>query len=167
MPFNRWERYPILFFVVCVHMKKDVLISIKGTYTGEETSDSLDLTTVGNFYRRNDSYYIRYQESEATGYEGCTTTVRVEADQRVTISRSGKAKSQLILEKQRRHLCHYDTGMGAFTVGVFPNLIESDLTDQGGAVHFRYTLDINSSFASKNDVVIQVRVSEAPQVRES
>lgn len=141
-------------------MKKDVLISIKGTYTGEGSSDSLDLTTVGNFYRRNNSYYIRYQESEATGYEGCYTTVRVEDDRRVTISRSGKAKSQLILENRRRHLCHYDTGMGAFMVGVFPNLIESDLTDEGGAVHFRYTLDVNSSFASQNEVTIQVQVTE-------
>lgn len=145
-------------------MKKEALISIKGTYTGDDNSDSLDLTTEGHYYRRGDSYYIRYQESEATGYEGCFTTIKVEeGEERVTITRSGRAKSQLVLEKQRRHLCHYDTGMGAFTVGVFPSHIRSALTDQGGQVKFGYTLDINSTFASRNDVTINVRITGEAQ----
>lgn len=138
-------------------MRKDVVISIKGIYAGEEDTDSLELVTQGQFCRRKDSYYIRYRESAATGYENCVTTLKVDGSDCVTISRTGAAQTSLIIEKNRRHLCHYNTGVGAFTVGVFSNSIESDLTDEGGRLHFQYTLDVNASFASENDVEIRVR----------
>ena len=140
-------------------MKKDVMISIKGLYNGEEDADALELITVGQLFRRpeSDSYYIRYEETEATGYVGCTTTLKIEGDQCVTISRTGAQQTNLVIEKNRRHLCHYDTGFGSFTVGVYSDLIESNLNDHGGAVRFCYTLDVDTSLAAENDVTVSVR----------
>lgn len=137
-------------------MKKDVLIEIKGIYRQEEDEDSIELFTVGSYYKRNGHYYIAYDESEATGFDGTHTVVRVE-DGRVTMIRSGGTKSQLIIERGKRHQCHYDTGVGSMTIGVSGDKVVSDLDDHGGNLEFSYSLDVNTMLTSENSVSIRVR----------
>lgn len=138
-------------------MKKDVLITIKGTRLMDGECDTVELMTSGTFSRRKGEYYISYEESEATGYEGSKTMLRVEGDRKVTMTRRGSTKSQLIIERDKRHLCHYDIGLGELLVGIHSQDIVSTLHDDGGELYFRYTLDINTSLASENEVSILVR----------
>jgi uncharacterized beta-barrel protein YwiB (DUF1934 family) len=143
-------------------MKKDVLISIKGTVIPEGAApDIIELITAGRYYNKEGSYFISYKESETTGFEGVTTTLKVEGDSCVTLTRSGASNSSLVLEKGRRHLCHYDTGFGDLMVGVSGCRINSRLDDGGGELTFNYSLDINSSLVSQNEVYISVK--EAPK----
>ena len=50
-------------------MKKDAMISIKGIYNVDGSPDTVELLTCGRFYRRNNSYWVSYQETETTGFE--------------------------------------------------------------------------------------------------
>ena len=138
-------------------MKKNVMISIKGIQKTGESSDTIELLTVGNMYRKKDSYFISYQESAATGYEGCTTVVKVDKPFRVSMMRYGNNRATLMIEKGVRHLCRYGSDYGDITVGIFANKVDSSLSDKGGDLNFSYTLDINSSFASENEVYINVK----------
>ncbi|TCL43037.1 MULTISPECIES: DUF1934 domain-containing protein [Oscillospiraceae] len=138
-------------------MKKDVLISIKGVQRVEGQEEVIELMTVGNLYKKKDSYYLSYEETEATGFGGSKTTLRLEQDGRVTMLRSGAYRSHLIVEKGRRHQCVYDTGYGEMMIGVLGNQISSTLTDKGGNIQFKYSLDINTSLASENEVYIDVK----------
>ncbi|MEA5050836.1 MAG: DUF1934 domain-containing protein [Oscillospiraceae bacterium] len=133
------------------------VINIKGTQRADGDTDRLSLSTLGKFYKKDDDYYISYTETEATGYNGAVTTLRVEADRRVTMSRTGEAVSQLTLEKGRKHMCHYDTGFGSFMLGVRADTIENRLTDKGGRLRLRYALDLNATQLSENELDITVR----------
>ena len=119
----------------------------------------MQLTTKGSFVQKNGSFFISYKESETTGYAGCTTTVKVADDEsKVSMLRFGPASSQLVIEKGTRHLCHYDTGAGALTLGVAADEICSRLTEEGGTLAFSYTLDADQNMVlSKNLVTIAVR----------
>lgn len=139
-------------------MKKDVLISILSTQLVEGERDEMELTTFGNYYERNGKYYIVYQESEATGFDGdTTTTVKIEGENKVTMIRNGALRSQLIMERGKRHLCHYGTEYGNIIIGVLTDTITSSLGDGGGKVDFNYTLDIDGALASENTVRINVK----------
>lgn len=138
-------------------MKKDVLISIKGVYSNEDDQDVVELFTTGKFYKRNGDYYISYEETEATGFEGSRTTLRIEQENRVTLRRTGSSNSQLIVERGVRHQCHYDMGFGEMMIGVHGSRIKSSLNDSGGNVELKYSLDINSLLASENEMYIFVR----------
>ena len=74
-------------------MKKDVLIEIKGVYKQEGDEDEIELFTTGSYYKRNGNYYIAYDESEATGFDGTHTVLKVEQSDKVTLLRTGKAIS--------------------------------------------------------------------------
>ena len=138
-------------------MKQEALITITGTQHIDEDSDVVELLTKGKFYRKNGSYYIIYDESEATGFQGTRTTVKIEDDRCVTMMRSGNSRSQLIIERGVRHQCSYDTGAGSLTIGVSGDNIITDLTDEGGEVEFQYSLDLNATLTSENTVNIKVR----------
>ena len=92
-------------------MEEKYLITIKGTMEQRGDTDTVELMTRGSLVHKDGAYYIVYKETETTGYEGCTTTVKVADDARkVSMLRYGKQSSQLIIEKGTRHLCHYETG---------------------------------------------------------
>ena len=144
-------------------MKKDVLISIKSIHNSEDDSDVIELFTTGQYYRRDGCYFISYDESESTGFEGSKTILKVEPEKMVTLSRSGSVSSQLIVERGVRHQCHYDVGCGDLLVGVHGSRIRSSLTDVGGSIEIKYSLDINSMYSSENEMFIQIKESAPKQ----
>lgn len=141
-------------------MKKDVVITIRGIQTIDGEQDTVELTTLGSFYRKNQTYYLSYLESDATGFAGQRTTLKLEKDHRVTMIRYGGNESSLIVEKGIRHQCHYDTGYGALLIGVNGDDIQNQITDEGGSFHFKYTLDINTALASINEIYVTVNPRE-------
>ena len=44
-------------------------------------------------------------------------------------------------------------------VGVLGSRIKSNLTDAGGNLEFKYSLDINSMYSSENEMYISIRES--------
>jgi len=138
-------------------MSKRFLITIDGvqSYDGEE--DSVSLSTFGEFRREDDCFFISYVESAATGYEGDVTSLEIESDKRVTLHRRGISNTQLIIERDKRHLSHYLTGYGGAMVGINAETIENRLHDSGGELKLRYSLDINASLLSENKLNITVK----------
>ena len=139
-------------------MEENYLITIKGTMEQRGDTDTVELMTRGSLVHKDGAYYIVYKETETTGYEGCTTTVKVAEDARkVSMLRFGKQSSQLIIEKGTRHLCHYETGYGSMTLGVTADEIECGLTEKGGIAKFGYLLDANSAeLVSRNRLEVTV-----------
>ena len=138
-------------------MNEDYLITIRGTMEQGGERDKVKLMTRGSFVRRNGSFFITYKETETPGYAGCVTTVKVEDSQKVSMLRFGSAPSQLVIEKGRRHVCHYETGYGSLSLGVAADEIESRLSDKGGTVQFSYLLDMDAAAISRNTVKITVK----------
>ena len=147
-------------------MEEKYLITIKGTMEQRGDTDTVELMTHGSLVHKDRAYYIVYKETETTGYEGCTTTVKVAEDaSKVSMLRFGKQTSQLVVEKGTRHLCHYETAYGAISLGVSADEIEQGLDENGGRLKFSYTLDSGAeSFISRNLVDIKVdKLPEQPQ----
>lgn len=138
--------------------KEDYIIRIKSCIEQDGEPQEIELTTKGFYQERNGSYYITYKESEGLGYDGCTVTIRVAQDgNRVTLIRFGKVNTQLLIERGRRHLCHYETGFGPLTLGVSADNIDTQLTQKGGLVRFSYILDADSAgLISKSSLEVQV-----------
>ena len=138
-------------------MKQDALIKITGVQFGGGEKDVTELTTMGSFHKKNGSYYICYDESDATGFSGSHTVLRYEErDRRITLTRTGSVNSQLIMELGKRCQCSYDTGIGLLTVGVSCSSVKSTLGTDGGKIDFDYSLDINPALTSENRVSVSV-----------
>lgn len=138
-------------------MKNNCLITIDGKHTADGRVSDVSLSTFGEYRRRNGRHYIRYIETEATGFAGDVTTFTLEGGRRAVLERKGKTNSRLIIEKDQKHVCHYETGVGDLAVGILGDVIDNQLAAGGGSVSLRYRLDVNASLLSVNEIFITVK----------
>ena len=139
-------------------MKKDVIISIRGLQTAEgETGDPITLVTTGRYYRKNDCYYISYEETELTGMAGVTTTFRVEPG-KVTLDRKGALKSQMIFQENVVHESLYQMPFGALMLSVKATSVFFDIVPDGGVIDLSYNIEIENTQAGVIDYHLDIRV---------
>lgn len=135
---------------------KQVHIRIKSVQTADGDRNESELMTEGTFGKEHGVWKISYQESEATGFEGAVTTITADGSRMVNIMRTGVAESHLILEANKPHSCLYGTEYGQFTMRIFTKKIENCLQENGGSLHLKYTIDINSSYSSENEIYLEI-----------
>lgn len=132
------------------------MISIIGEQSLDGETDKIEVLTSGKFMRKRDHFYIGYKEySEDNPAEYYDNLIKVEKNM-VTINRKGQVRTQLMLEKGRRHQCIYQTIADDFTIGVFTRTLNNNLTDKGGTLEVSYTLDFDTNLMSENRFFIKV-----------
>lgn len=137
---------------------KDVVIDIKGTQEVDGEEDVVRVTTVGKMEIINGKTYLRYEDSIATGMEGVSCLIKIDReDNSVVMSRSGALNSRMYIKKGQRHICHYETGHGTVTMGIFGETVQENIGKDGGSLYMSYTLDVNYGMISRNKVEINVK----------
>lgn len=139
-------------------MTKDVCINIKSIQSSDENKDVTELFTCGKLSKSetDGEYHISYEESDAMGFEGCNVTLDI-TDNSVKLMRSGNAVSNLIIERGKKHHCHYGTPYGDFIIGIRADEIKNTINENGGDLYLKYTIDINSGLLSENEMYINIK----------
>jgi uncharacterized beta-barrel protein YwiB (DUF1934 family) len=147
-------------------MQENYLISIKGRQRVDDETGEVELTTFGTYVRRGESRYIVYKEYTSENKNKTRTSIlKVDGGDKVTLMRGGEDNTRLILERGKRHLCQYDTEFGNMMIGVFTSRVQSELDDLGGKLEVSYTLDINSSLSSQNEIFITIKEANNTDVQ--
>ena len=137
-------------------MKKKVLISLTSIQHQDDDTNKTELLTKAEFVRENGYDIISYEDTSATGFEGSVTTIKVYGCRNASITRQGTANSVLSLEIGRKHFCQYGTPYGCLQIGVYTHSIENTLA-KDGRLYLKYTLDLNSSFLSDNEIIMTMQ----------
>ncbi len=132
-----------------------IILNIKQTADG--VTDESELFTRGEFRLHKGLYYIDYEESEATGFEGSHAQLCVN-DGVMTMTRTGNTFSNLVFEDGVRHYCHYGTEFGDCMVGITTQELSHCLDETGGTVHLKYSVDVNSGLMTENEITIKVKM---------
>lgn len=131
------------------------IISVAKT---EEDRDETEFFTVGSFSEEEKGFVIRYSENAEIGYESCHVTITVKGES-VIIERSAPAPSILTVEKGKKHHCIYGTPYGDFAMGINAFEVKNELSEKGGKLYLRYSIDINSDFVSENELNVNVKIN--------
>ena len=137
-------------------MKNNVLISLTSIQWQENEKSETELLTKASLTRENGWDIISYEDTSATGFEGSVTTIKVDNCKNASITREGTANSVLSLEIGRKHFCQYGTPYGVMQIGVYTHAIANTL-DKDGRLYLKYTLDLNSSYLSDNEIIMTVQ----------
>ena len=86
---------------------ESVLITMKTRQITPDGDEETELMTTGTCEMRDDTLQLSYEDTDATGFAGSTTTIQVANESLVTILRTGTANSNLTLETGRKHFCLY------------------------------------------------------------
>ena len=99
-------------------MEKKVFINIEDSHSGHDDSYSSQTSTQGVLRLLENGYELSYEEPAAE-MEGCVTTLLIEDGGLVTMTRNGAYTTQMVMERGRRHVCHYATPFGDMLLGIF------------------------------------------------
>lgn len=136
----------------------DFLIEITSVQKSGEDKDEIKVKTRGKVRKINDKIYIAYTEYE--GKYPCSTVIKAENDEQLSITKSGSVCSKLILEKGKKHYCPYGTKEGTFVFGVFTDDMKVEYTENKCEVKLKYALDINSQLINRNEISISAQKIE-------
>lgn len=139
---------------------QEVLITLKSIQSNGNEKSETEIITSGKYQKIPEGFKICYEESEATGFEGCQTILTTKGEFEVNLLRKGDAMSNLTIEKGKKHHCHYGTPYGNIMVGIAASDIRSELDSKGGDLYFKYVVDVNSTFVSENEIYINVKKGE-------
>ena len=127
-------------------MTDNVMIQMKSIQSIYDEKTETELITQGKFSKKNNSYHISYEDSEATGFKGSVTEILVTENKFASIIRTGK-----------KHHCHYETPYGSMDIGIYTHSIKNNLMDDGGDLYLKYTIDINASYMSDNEIIMNIK----------
>ena len=137
-------------------MENNVLISLTSIQWQDDEKNETELLTKARFFHENGWDIISYEDTSATGFEGSVTTIKVDSGQSASIVREGSANSVLSLEMGRKHFCQYGTPYGSMQIGVYTHAIKNTISEDG-RLYLKYTLDLNSSYLSDNEITMTVQ----------
>ncbi|MBQ8927638.1 MAG: DUF1934 domain-containing protein [Oscillospiraceae bacterium] len=138
-------------------MKEQWVMTLRSIqHEGGERNESV-LDTEIRYFDQDGERVIAYEESETTGMEGSQMQLRVAPGDMVSIIRTGTYQTHLVVQPGKKHFCHYETPFGEFAVGVCARWIRNTLSDEGGRLEMRYTVDANSTLLSDNEIRIHVK----------
>lgn len=138
-------------------MKQTVMLSIQGRQSyADQEPDIIELVTEGTMEFRDGGWDIVYEESELTGLSGVFTTFRIEPG-KVTLSRSGKLKSQMVFQQGVTHQSLYQMEFGTLMISVRATNLFFDITPDGGVIDLIYDIEIENAAAGVIEYHLDIR----------
>lgn len=129
---------------------KNVIISLKG-FNNEK--QQLEFITEGKLFSKENYYYVTYQESEMTGMEGTTTTVKIK-DKEVSLIRHGSVTSNFIFQEGISNTSLYKT---EFTIAITAKKIDVNMSETGGVIEMDYLLELLDGNNSNNKFYMTIK----------
>ena len=138
-------------------MKKEIMIKVVGKQKNTEGEENtIELTTEGTIYTKKDNTYIVYKESEISGMEGTTTSLKIEDDKKITMKRYGQTTSSLVFEKDKINKSDYSTAYGDFEIEIMTSFLDIDIKEekQKSKIEIKYHLVIPGFTESENRLLV-------------
>lgn len=140
-------------------MSKKAIISV---FSGENENNEepISVTTPGEFYERNNCYYAMYKETEISGMDGTTTTLKINPD-KFCIVRMGTTSTKMEFKKGEKTFSLYNTPYGALELEIDTKAMDISVDDKGGKVYIKYDLNISKQTHQTTELDIDIKVLES------
>lgn len=141
-------------------MDNNAIITLKTRQDIDGEEDVIEITTQGKFVKRGDKYYVSYEGSEITGYDGCKTTLKInDKENSVMLLRYGENATQMFFEKGNKCTGLYNTPFGNLTVDVSTTDLSINVDDDGGNVKLKYFVGVNNELPIENNLSVEIKMS--------
>lgn len=144
---------------------KDIMLKITGKTvtnngTEEKHNDVMEFITAGQLFTRGTTTFIKYEESELSGMEGCTTSLIITKD-KVRMSRSGAnmtQKTEMEFKKGERFFGMYETPYGSVGMEVLTNDVTNLIQSEDGnqSLSIDYNISLKGLMEARNKLDIEI-----------
>lgn len=107
------------------------------------------------FYKRNESFYITYNDDADTGANKSRVFLKIQKDA-VIMRRMGNFKSVMEFKEGKITDTQYRTPYGSISMQISTSRIINELLEEGGSLSIQYTLVMGNE-SIENDIHLEVK----------
>lgn len=140
-------------------MTKDVLIHVKGlqSIAGEKAEEApIEIVTMGEYYFRNGSHYLRYNEMMEGTSENTINYIKI-GPKGVEVRKKGAANVHMVFEEQKKNVTYYETPFGVLQMGIAATKMNVTETEDDLQVKVDYVLEMNDAYVADCYITIEVQ----------
>ena len=139
-------------------MKKDVLIHVRGLQMmdSEEEQEPIEIVVPGQYYYRNGSHYLRYEEMMDDTAEPTVNYIKMSA-QGVEVRKQGQVNVHMVFEQGKKNMTYYSTPYGTIEMGIAATNLFLEEKDGGLNMKVDYALDMNQEHVADCCLAIQAQ----------
>ncbi|QOX65047.1 DUF1934 domain-containing protein [Anoxybacterium hadale] len=140
---------------------KEIMLKIIGKQvTLDAEEEQLEFVTEGKYYEKDDSVYLLYDESEFSGMEGCTTSLKITGET-IKMKRFGEnigLDTEIEFEKGKRFKGYYDTPFGSVEMEVLTNDVVNNIvkTEGKGKLNIDYNISLRGLSEGRSILDIEI-----------
>lgn len=141
-------------------MTKEVLIHIKSQQYIQgmpEDDEPIELITTGEYYFRNGTHYLLYEETMEGFTEPTHNMVKIRPGL-MEVRKKGLVNVNMIFEKDKKNVSFYKTPMGTLQMEITPTRVCMEKREKSMEICAEYALGMNDSPVA--DCVMNIRVTE-------
>lgn len=141
-------------------MTKEVLLSLKGLqYGAEEGEEAIETITPAEYYNRNGSHYILYDEVAEDNSETTKNIIKFR-DNYLEVTKKGLVNVHMVFEENKKNITNYETPYGEIIVGVDTESVKLTQAEERILVEVVYILDVNYIHMANCTISVDVRARE-------
>ncbi|AGK95432.1 DUF1934 domain-containing protein [Clostridium pasteurianum] len=137
-------------------MEKKAIITIS-SIQGDKEEDTIQVVTPGIFYLKDDFYYAIYEETEISGMQGTTTTLKIKPEELILL-REGTTNANMHFLCGTNNLSMYDTPYGTLKMEVDTKEINIDVNEKGGNISVKYDMNISGQMVPATSLDINIKL---------
>ncbi len=138
-------------------MTKEVLLAIKGLqFDGSEEDTEIETVTTAEYYKRNDSHYVLYEEL-TEGFAQTTRSVLKFRDCKLDLTKKGLVNVHMVFEENKRNMTNYSTPYGDILVGIDARRVRFTEEERKIHVDVDYGLEINYEHLADCKISVDIR----------
>ena len=139
-------------------MKKDVLIRVRGLQMmdTEDEQEPLEIVVPGQYYYRNGSHYLRYEEMMDDTAQPTVNYIKL-SPQGVEVRKQGQVNVHMVFEQGKKNMTFYSTPFGTLQMGIAATNLELMESEENLQMKADYALDMNEEHVADCYLAIQVQ----------
>ena len=142
-------------------MEKDVMLSIKGLqFEGNLDSDKIETITFGEYYKKDDSHYIIFDEPMEGAKESIKTIIKLKGRE-LNMTKRGPVNTHMVFEENKKNMTSYATPYGNILVGIDTKSVGMKEQDERIVIKVDYALEMNYEFVSDCSITMDIRAKSA------
>lgn len=139
--------------------KKRVLISVISKQNGNE-DDRIEVVTPGDFYKKDDSYYAVYKETQITGMDDTTTTFKI-SPEKFSLIRIGSTSTKMNFVSRGEDIVLYNTPYGTMELKIETKDLSINVGDAGGDITIKYNMSVAGQKPQNTSLKINIKAQDA------
>ncbi len=142
-------------------MEKEVLLALKGLQfaVDEEGAQALETITPAEYFIRNGSHYVIYDEV-MEGFAENTRNVIKFKDSLVEVTKKGLMNVHMVFEEKKKNMTSYVTPFGNILIGIDTADVKIEEGEDNISVNVEYTLEANYEHLADCKIEMSIRPRE-------